>query len=155
MTKMCLFSRGFRSGETKQGCKQQNLPLGTTDPQAPDRLRSWGGELRLFLSSGGPRSTPVPSPRAGTSRSHVSLSLNTIRVDSAQPGALRTQQPLPLLCFHMQVFPPFRLIPRKVTLIIGAMMQVGAKGCMLAHTQPVAPAWLQARAPPPPWVSGG
>ena len=33
----------------------------------------------------------------------------------------------------MQVFPPFRLIPRKVTLIIGAMMQVGAKGLVLAH----------------------
>lgn len=30
------------------------------------------------------------------------------------------------LCLHIQVFPPFRLIPRKVTLIIGAMMQVGA-----------------------------
>lgn len=42
--------------------------------------------------------------------------------------SLEHNDPLSLLCLHTQVFPPFRLIPRKVTLIIGATMQVGATG---------------------------
>ncbi|MFV2189468.1 Ig-like domain-containing protein, partial [Escherichia coli] len=29
---------------------------------------------------------------------------------------------------QIEVFPPFRLIPRKVTLIIGAMMQITSEG---------------------------
>lgn len=45
--------------------------------------------------------------------------------------SLECNGPLFLFCLHTQVFPPFRLIPRKMTLIIGAMMQVRAKGHIL------------------------
>lgn len=57
--------------------------------------------------------------------------------------SLEHNGPLSPLCLHTQVFPPFRLIPRKVTLIIGATMQVGTKGHAPAPPPPaaVSPAW--------------
>ncbi|XP_058421538.1 nuclear pore membrane glycoprotein 210-like [Diceros bicornis minor] len=42
--------------------------------------------------------------------------------------SLEHNSPLSLLCLHTRVFPPFRLIPRKVTLITGAMMQITSEG---------------------------
>ena len=59
-----------------------------------------------------------------------------LKGDRAQPCEPGTQRPVSLLCLHAQVFPPFRLIPRKVTLIIGATMQVGVQGHALLPPPP-------------------
>lgn len=69
----------------------------------------------------------------------VPLSLKMLSVNYAQHRDIGMQWPtLSLSYLHTQVFPPFRLIPRKVTLIIGAMIQVGAKGYILAPLLSVA-----------------
>lgn len=120
--------------------QEQNTALRTADPRAQgwDEV-SWG-LLGLPQAWPGPQAL-AGAPFRGVMSAHgASLELN-VTVSGCR--SLEHNGPLSPLCLHTQVFPPFRLIPRKVTLIIGATMQVGAKGHAPAPPPPaaVSPAW--------------
>ena len=118
--------------------QEQVTALRTADPRAQgwDEV-SWG---LLGLPQGwpGPQALAGAPFRGVMSVHRASLELNVI---VSGYRSLEHNGPLSPLCLHTQVFPPFRLIPRKVTLIIGATMQVGTKG--------------HAPAPPPPAARAG